>query len=141
VPEPVLAAFDLDRRAAAVARRLAPAAGETGEHTHVALAGDEVIGFVTVTTAGDPAPVCADLEALYVRESWYGTGVADDLVHAALDPAIPCRLWVFADAPRARAFYRRHGWVPDGARKFEEFTALAQLRMSRYPDPGRESSG
>lgn len=137
VPEHVLAAFDLDHRAAAVARRLDPAADVT-EHTHVALARTEVIGFVTVDDA-DPAR--AELDALYVRASWYGTGVADDLLAAALDPALPCRLWVFADAARARAFYRRHGWTPDGARKFEEFTALPQLRMSRSPAPVQESSG
>ncbi len=139
VPAPVLAAFDIDRRAAAVARRLARTGGDIPERTHVALAGDEVIGFVTVTTLGDPP--CAELDALYVREAWYGTGVADDLVRAALDPALPCRLWVFADAPRARAFYRRHGWAPDGARKFEEFTALPQLRMSRSPGPVADPAG
>ncbi|WP_245649467.1 GNAT family N-acetyltransferase [Nocardia shimofusensis] len=141
VPAPVLAAFDIDRRAAAVARRLDPAAGGTAERTHVALAGGEVIGFVTVTAPGESGPAYAELDALYVREAWYGTGVADDLVRTALDPGIPCRLWVFADAPRALAFYRRHGWTADGARKFEEFTALAQLRMSRTPQPVPDRSG
>lgn len=141
VPAPLLAAFDIDRRAAAVARHLDPATGETAERTYVASAGEEVIGFVTVTVPGDIDPGYAELDALYVREAWYGTGVADDLVRTALDPAVPCRLWVFADAPRALAFYRRHGWRADGAIKFEEFTALSQLRMSRTPQPERNRSG
>ncbi|HLS76045.1 MAG TPA: GNAT family N-acetyltransferase [Nocardia sp.] len=133
VPAPMLAAFDVDRRADAVLRQLT-ARGAT--RTHVALDGEEVIGFATVTTR-EAAP-CAELDALYVRASWYGSGVADELVRTAVDPALPCTLWVFADAARARAFYRRHGWLPDGARAFEEFTALPQLRLSRNGLRGRE---
>ena len=29
-------------------------------------------------------------------------------------------LWVLEENPRARAFYERAGWLPDGARKAEE---------------------
>ena len=29
-------------------------------------------------------------------------------------------LWVLEDNPRARSFYERGGWAPDGARKAEE---------------------
>ena len=41
-----------------------------------------------------------------------GTGVADEVM-AALPPTVD-RLWVLEANTRARRFYERHGWRPDG---------------------------
>lgn len=131
VPAHVLAAFDVRRRAAQWERDRLRHPGRT----HVAVLGDAVIGFASAGESTDESPVTPlELSALYVRAAWYGTGVADDLLRTVLDPRKPCSLWVFEDNPRARAFYGRHGFRPDGARKIEPFTAVLELRMVRPPD-------
>ncbi|WP_435593299.1 N-acetyltransferase family protein [Nocardia sp. bgisy118] len=128
VPAHVLDAFDVDRRAEAWDRvRTAHP-----DSTHVAVVGDSVIGFASSGLSRDRAPVAPiELNALYVRAGWYGTGLADQLLAAAVDPDRPCSLWVFEDNPRAQAFYRKHGFALEGARKVEDFTVAMQVRMIR----------
>ena len=56
------------------------------------------------------------LNGFYVRPEAWGTGVAarlHDRVLAALGPG-PARLWVLEENHRARRFYERRGWAPDG---------------------------
>ncbi|QIS05287.1 GNAT family N-acetyltransferase [Nocardia brasiliensis] len=141
VPAHVLAAFDVRRRAAQWERDRLRYPGRT----HVAVLGGAVIGFASTGESTDDNPVTPlELTALYVRSAWYGTGLADELVHTVLDPRTPYSLWVFEDNPRARAFYRRHGFRPDGARKIEPFTAVLELRMvrrARENEPGTRPSG
>ncbi|MFE3541415.1 GNAT family N-acetyltransferase [Nocardia sp. NPDC059177] len=118
VPEHVPSGFDLDRSATTWERRRA-------EGTHripTALAGDELIGFAAATDA--------ELEALYVRAAWHGTGVADALIDAAA-PGSPCTLWVFADYPRAHGFYRRHGFADTGVHRVDPFTMLPEQLWRR----------
>ncbi|MDI3329919.1 MAG: GNAT family N-acetyltransferase [Micrococcus sp.] len=75
-------------------------------------------GAPRAANAGTGAPVdpagpglpSLELHALYVLAEAQGTGVADALMARAVGPA-PCRLWVLAVNDRARAFYRRHGFV------------------------------
>jgi 2-(1,2-epoxy-1,2-dihydrophenyl)acetyl-CoA isomerase len=38
---------------------------------------------------------------------------------------------VFEQNPRARAFYARHGFVPDGARATDDWTGLPEVRLVR----------
>ncbi|MFB7875455.1 GNAT family N-acetyltransferase [Nocardia sp. NPDC056064] len=120
VPAHVLAGFDLDRSILTWERRRT-------EGTHripVALAGDELIGFA----AASPH----ELDALYVRPAWHGTGVADALITEAA-PASPCTLWVFAGYPRAHAFYRRHGFADTGVHRVDPFTLLPEQLWRRAP--------
>ncbi|MFE6920722.1 GNAT family N-acetyltransferase [Nocardia sp. NPDC057663] len=120
VPGHVLAGFDLERSAATWERRRT-------DGTHrlpVALAGDRLIGFAAATDT--------ELEALYVRAAWHGTGVADALIDAAA-PGSPCTLWVFGDYPRAHAFYRRHGFADTGVRRVDPFTLLPEQLWRRGP--------
>jgi ribosomal protein S18 acetylase RimI-like enzyme len=63
----------------------------------------------------------AVLNEIYVREEHRGTGVADDLLHAAVETArnqnLPLDRMVLDVDPnneRAGAFYRRHGFEPWG---------------------------
>jgi GNAT superfamily N-acetyltransferase len=49
-----------------------------------------------------------------------GTGVADDVL--ATLPGTVDRLWVLEANVRARRFYERHGWRPDGRSQRCEFT-------------------
>ncbi len=125
VPAHILDGFDLDRSAITWERRRA-------EGTHrlpVALVDDRLIGFAAATDA----PGETELEALYVRSAWHGTGVADALIDAAA-PGSPCTLWVFADYPRAHAFYRRHGFADTGIRRSDPFTLLPE-QLWRRPHP------
>ncbi|MEU6184818.1 GNAT family N-acetyltransferase [Nocardia sp. NPDC047038] len=136
VPAHVLDAFDIGRRAEQWERDRLRYPGRT----HVAVVDDVVIGFSSAGPPGDPDAVTPiELHALYVRSSWHGSGVADDLIRAALDPAAPCSLWVFEQNARAKAFYRRHGFVLDGTRKVEPFTAAIEVRMVRTPTMHAES--
>lgn len=120
VPTHVLTGFDLDRSAVTWERRRA----EGAHRIPVAVAEDELIGFAAATDT--------ELEALYVRAAWHGTGVADALITAAA-PVSPCTLWVFADYPRAHAFYRRHGFVDTGERRVDPFTLLPEQWWRRGP--------
>ena len=63
---------------------------------------------------------------MYVLPAAWGGGLANDLHAAALDQlrahgAVRARLWVLALNGRARRFYERHGWRPDGTERVVEF--------------------
>jgi len=131
VPDHVLDAFDVDRRAEQWERIRVRYPGST----HVALVDDDVIGFASAGASRDESPVTpTELNALYVRAAWYGTGVAHDLIRAALLPDTPCSLWVFEKNPRAQAFYRKHGFELDGTTRVEAFTPSIEVRMVRGVD-------
>jgi tRNA dimethylallyltransferase len=62
------------------------------------------------------------LDALYVVPEEWGKGLAGRLHDEALrlladDGAASARLWVLEDNARARRFYERRGWRPDGAER------------------------
>ena len=72
-----------------------------------------------LTTAGRDGSV-AELYALYVRPAWWSTGTGSALMEQVLAGAAGggCRsitLWVLRDNGRARRFYERAGFAPDGA--------------------------
>ncbi len=128
VPGHVLDAFDVEHRAELWERIRV----RHPDATRVALLDDTVIGFVSTGHTRDEPPVAdRELLALYVRSPWYGTGLADELLETALVPAASYSLWVFDENPRARAFYRRHGFADDGGRKREDFSPALLVRMVR----------
>jgi ribosomal protein S18 acetylase RimI-like enzyme len=97
------------------------------------LARDEE-GIVGMATSGPPRdddpPVPFELYAINVLGRGHGTGLADDLLaHAIGDRA--AYLWVLDGNARARAFYRRHGFIDEGGRKPEPGTGLVEIRMAR----------
>lgn len=97
----------------------------------LALAGDEVIGYASVGPARheDP-PVPTELYALYVRAAWYGTGVGEALLTGALGER-SAYLWVLEANLRAQAFYRHHGFTPDGGRQLYHPLDAWELRFLR----------
>ncbi|MFI5779198.1 GNAT family N-acetyltransferase [Nocardia sp. NPDC051570] len=128
VPAHVLAAFDIDRRAEAWERIRA----NNPDAIVIALADDLVIGFACGGPARDDSPVAArELNAMYVRAAWYGTGLAHDLMRAVLDPEVDTSLWVFEQNPRAQTFYRKYGFELDGTHRTEAFTPAVEVRMIR----------
>ncbi|MCP9623776.1 GNAT family N-acetyltransferase [Nocardia otitidiscaviarum] len=129
VPAQVLDAFDVDRRAEQLEKQRLRYPGRTV----VAVAGDAVIGFGSGgPSLDDAAPTPHEINAMYVRAAWYGTGLAHDLMRAVLAPDVDTSLWVFKENPRARAFYRKYGFALDGGRRVEAFSPALEVRMVRH---------
>ncbi|SMF65420.1 GNAT family N-acetyltransferase [Allosphingosinicella indica] len=71
----------------------------------------------------DHAPGALEIKQLYVLEPWQGAGVAQALMDWAVataraDGAPALYLSVWEEGHRARAFYRRHGFVAAGHAPF-----------------------
>lgn len=132
IPKHVLDAFDVDRRAEQWERRRIDHPG----NTVVAVSGAVVIGFGSGGLSHDEPPVTPrEINAMYVRAAWYGTGVAHDLMRTVLRPEVDTSLWVFEENPRARAFYEKYGFAPDGTRRVEAFSPALEMRMVRRAAP------
>jgi GNAT superfamily N-acetyltransferase len=89
----------------------------TGEDGRILVADDDggIVGFAVLRKVGDEGEV----KDLHVIPSAWGTGVATALMEAAVDAMAAMGishtfLWVGTDNPRARRFYEREGWGPDG---------------------------
>jgi GNAT superfamily N-acetyltransferase len=84
---------------------------------YVATEGELIVGFAGVGPGrDDDSPRALELQSIYVLASHYGTGAGQLLLDRVVADA-PATLWVADDNPRARAFYARNGFQPDGATK------------------------
>jgi ribosomal protein S18 acetylase RimI-like enzyme len=82
-----------------------------------------VVGFASTGPSRDEDEL-GELYAIYVDPQAWSTGAgralmasAETTLAAGYDAAL---LWVLEDNPRARGFYERAGWAPDGIRKAEQ---------------------
>jgi len=76
----------------------------------------------------DSPPVGArHLYVLYVTAANHGTGAGPALLQAVVDPREQVTLWVADPNPRAQAFYRKHGFVPDGTSRLDD--GVREIRM------------
>jgi GNAT superfamily N-acetyltransferase len=80
----------------------------------------------------------AELYAIHVDPALVGSGVGRVLMAAALEQLAEVGgdravLWVLEANERARRFYDRSGWAPDGSTRFEPVNGepVRQLRYSR----------
>ncbi len=85
---------------------------------------------------GHPAEGAIELHQLYLAESAKGTGIADTLMHWAIDEARArgnaiLYLSVFTENPRAQAFYRRYGFVDIGRNPFRVGNHVDEDRIWR----------
>lgn len=82
----------------------------------VAERGARMIG---VAMSGPPqdadAAWATQLYVLYVHAADHGTGAGAGLLDRVVPPSESAALWVADPNPRAHAFYRKHGFLPDGA--------------------------
>ncbi|MEP9362393.1 GNAT family N-acetyltransferase [Nocardioides sp. CN2-186] len=91
----------------------------------------ELVGFSVVGPNRDPdAPCPTELYAIYTRAAYWGTGLGQQLWDA-VRPDLPCSLWVLEDNERALGFYRRNGFVADGARELYDGLGTWEIRMIR----------
>ncbi|RYU84425.1 GNAT family N-acetyltransferase [Hymenobacter persicinus] len=90
----------------------------------------ELVGYAKLRTdselglePGKPAAGRLEIERLYVREDWIGTGLGASLMRRAIEEARAknCRtvvLGVWEQNQRAIAFYQRFGFKPIGTHEF-----------------------
>ena len=156
MPASYLDAIDLDER---VERWRGWLADQAFRRTRVVVAEVDgtVVGFAIhgaerdVTEAdNEPEPrpatgTTGELYALNVHPDHWGAGAGGALlehVTVALADAghADAVLWVLRDNARARRFYARHGWAPDGAEKTDtqDGVVLDELRYRRALLPGGE---
>jgi GNAT superfamily N-acetyltransferase len=105
--------------------------------TIVALEDGVVLGFASTAPSRDAdLPGFGELVALYVDPAHWGRGMGVALVAAAREQLVAmgfknAALWVLSGNARADRFYRRDGWVPDGARKSDTMWSVA-VQEVRY---------
>lgn len=99
----------------------------------VACAGTDIVGWASAGPGrDDDAPQPWELKGIYVLASHYSSGAGQMLLDSAVADG-GAYLWVAEQNPRALAFYRRNGFVPDGATAAHELigTPVRILRMVR----------
>ncbi|MFT4213138.1 MAG: GNAT family N-acetyltransferase [Microbacterium sp.] len=69
------------------------------------------------------------LHVLYVLAAHHGGGLAQALLRQVTSDDAPTALWVADPNPRAQAFYRKSGFVPDGV--VRHIDGLREIEMVR----------
>lgn len=156
VADDVIAELSVDGQEAAWRARL----GEQDDRAWTLVAEDEerLLGFCSLAAgstgpggAGDEvgsggsgdedgARRAGEIAAAYVDPGSWRAGVGTALVTAGLTGlgAVGCgevRVWILAGNTPGEAFYRRFGFVPDGAEQVRERSGVSELRLRR-PDGG-----
>ncbi|MFK4071497.1 GNAT family N-acetyltransferase [Streptomyces sp. NPDC029674] len=138
MPQPHLDALSVEESAAQLRERLAR--GRTGSVDLVAVRGGRIVGWACSGPArdGDLPPGESELYALYAHPEQYSTGVGRALLQECAARCAAAghgrmRLWVLEGNARARRFYERAGFTPDGARDPQELdgTPVPEIRYSR----------
>ncbi|MGI9824615.1 N-acetyltransferase family protein [Agromyces sp. Marseille-Q5079] len=89
-----------------------------------------VIGVAMAGPPETPGPA-SDLHlfVLYVLAEAHGTGAGAALLNAVIGTDRSASLWVADPNPRAQAFYRKNGFVPDGTVQVDD--GVREIRMVR----------
>ncbi|WP_461164102.1 GNAT family N-acetyltransferase [Arthrobacter sp. R4-81] len=79
----------------------------------------------------DDAEGLQQLHLLYTYAAFHGSGVGTALLDTVIDRSAPAELWVADPNPRAQAFYRKNGFLTDGAVRIDD--GVRSVRMVRAP--------
>jgi ribosomal protein S18 acetylase RimI-like enzyme len=109
---------------------------DEGHAIFVAVDDAKVAGFTNSGPAEDGPDGAGELYTIYLLPDYWDRGIGrrllelseDALRRAGFGDAV---LWVLEDNARARAFYERNGWRPDGARRTSERGGEATVEV-RY---------
>lgn len=120
MPDALLDAMDPQTQAERLRERLSDAASPY--RTLVAVRDGGVAAFSTFGPyrGDDVPPGSGEVLAIYAHPDHWSTGVGralmdDTLTHLSGAGMLPVLLWVLRDNVRARRFYERAGFTPDGA--------------------------
>ena len=106
----------------------------------VATYDDEPIGYAKLTPLRAPFPDAhvksLELQQIYVLARWHGKGIAEELMHWAVDlarraGAMELYLTVFDHNERAKRFYVRHGFAEVGRCTFTLGNRVEEDRVWR----------
>jgi ribosomal protein S18 acetylase RimI-like enzyme len=136
IPQSYLDGMTVEGDARERHRRFAHAREGAADFVAVDGAG-KVVGWACVGPyRGEVAP--GELYALYVRPSLIGSGIGRALMdtahtHARTHGFTSIRLWVLRDNTRARRFYERAGYTPDGTAQTEPYDGvpIPEVRYER----------
>jgi GNAT superfamily N-acetyltransferase len=95
----------------------------------VALHRGTLVGIAMAGPCLEDGEGLSQLYVLYVYAAFHGAGVGAALLNGVVVPGAPAVLWVADPNPRAQAFYRKNGFVADGAVKIED--DVREVRMVR----------
>ena len=134
VPEEFLRLFTPAARAEAF-RQALPGAKE---EYYLLRADDAPAGLAIVSASHDEdaPPSVGELCAVYLHPDYWGTGASAALLGFCLDRLramgyASATLWVLEKNARARAFYEKNGFAPDGAEKTIDIRGpLVELRYT-----------
>jgi ribosomal protein S18 acetylase RimI-like enzyme len=122
LPDDLLDALQWTDRVDVWRERLTDA--ESAGGTWVVLEEQTVVGFASAGPARDDdrqRPTCWELYGIYLADGVWGRGVGELLASHVLaampDSVTDVSLWVLDGNVRARRFYERLGFVPDGVTK------------------------
>jgi GNAT superfamily N-acetyltransferase len=131
MPHEYLAGLDPARMVEAWTRRIA--SPTPGSVLLVGTADGRLVGMATAgPSRDDPPDPPVELYAINVLAAHHGSGLASRLFETALDATAgdgPVSLWVLEVNARARAFYARYGFVPDGLAKRHPATGVPEIRL------------
>ncbi len=98
----------------------------------VAETAGNIVGFAFAGPATDPdAPRGLELYMIYLRREAQGAGVGQMLIDAVLGDS-KATLWVADENPKAHPFYKRNGFLPDGASKADpDSPEVIEVRLVR----------
>lgn len=106
------------------------------ENTLIAIGDLKVVGFISYGNFRDETMQAGEIIALYVLKDYYGKGIAQKLMKAALTALnhfSEIFLWVLKDNKRAIAFYQKMGFIFDGQEKILELgKPIKEKRMVFY---------
>jgi GNAT superfamily N-acetyltransferase len=139
VPDAVLDALDVDAEADRWTTILRDAPAK-GQHVEFVLdRRDVVVGYAAIGSCTDLEDDLSvgELMAFYLHPDAWGSGAADPLIERA-EALLADRghteavLWVFDANARARRFYERHDWTPDGHVEMRNGIGGADIPRQRY---------
>lgn len=143
LPDDLLDGLSVEQRVTSWRRSLTKAS-EGAPRPVVIEVDHSVAGFAVAGPSRDEdaPPSTMELSALYLAPHLVGHGYGAPLLREALAPlaargASAVTLWVLEENQRARRFYEREGFTPDGGAKVDARLRARELRYRRaFPTRG-----